>query len=183
MKVTMLNGNPDKTNTGFDRYLKDLAGLLNQKGHVVDVIQLRDLNIHYCTGCFGCWLKTPGECLLKDEQEIVLRSVINSDVTVWTSPVVMGFVSGLLKKTTDRFLPLIHPYMRFVQEEIHHRKRYDRYPKLCLLLQEDAHTDARDLEIISDIYSRTALNFMSSLYFTRSMAAPVEEVCNEISIL
>ncbi|HWQ45451.1 MAG TPA: flavodoxin family protein [Longilinea sp.] len=183
MKVTLLNGNPDRSNTGFDRYLTTLADQLEQKGHTTDVIALRDLKIHYCTGCFGCWLKTPGECLLKDEGEIVLRSVINSDVTVWTSPVVMGFVSGLLKKTTDRFLPLIHPYMRFVQEEIHHRKRYDRYPKLALLLQESPHNDARDVEIISDIYSRTALNFMSSLCFTRTMAAPVEEVCNEISVL
>lgn len=183
MKVTLLNGNPDKTNTRFDRYLQDLSGLLGQKGHSVDVIRLRELKIHYCTGCFGCWIKTPGECLLKDEAEIVLRSVINSDVTVWTSPVEMGFVSGLLKKSTDRFLPLIHPYMRFVQNEVHHRKRYDRYPKLALLLQEDAMTDARDVEIITDIYSRTALNFMSSLYLSRSMAVPVQEVCNEISAL
>lgn len=22
---------------------------------------------NYCKGCFGCWLKTPGECVIKDQ--------------------------------------------------------------------------------------------------------------------
>ena len=24
---------------------------------------------HYCIGCFACWLKTPGRCVIKDEYQ------------------------------------------------------------------------------------------------------------------
>ena len=25
-----------------------------------------DETIHHCIGCFGCWLKTPGSCIIRD---------------------------------------------------------------------------------------------------------------------
>jgi len=29
-------------------------------------IVLEDKSIAYCMGCFGCWVQTPGECVIKD---------------------------------------------------------------------------------------------------------------------
>ena len=65
MKALILNGSKtekEATNTVSD-YLVDF---LMKKGHEVDVMVLRDEKIASCLGCFGCWLKTPGECVIND---------------------------------------------------------------------------------------------------------------------
>ena len=55
MRITILNGNPNVDNVQFDDYLKNLTDLLEFRKHKVAVLQLRDMDIRYCIGCFGCW--------------------------------------------------------------------------------------------------------------------------------
>ena len=59
---------------------------------------LRELNLHHCTGCFGCWIKTPGRCVARDDGPRVLAAEITSDFVLLASPLVLGFPSALLKK-------------------------------------------------------------------------------------
>jgi len=101
---------PRKLTGAFDDYLKRLSDALASDGHAVTVFELREMDIKYCIGCFGCWVKTPGECIVPDESRDVRRAAIHSDLVLWASPVIMGFYSALLKKVTDKFLPLLHPY-------------------------------------------------------------------------
>ena len=37
-----------------------------QKAAEVERLELRNMKVNYCIGCFGCWLKTPGKCITKD---------------------------------------------------------------------------------------------------------------------
>ena len=78
MKITILNGNPEKENNAFDDYLKDLSDSLESSGHEVTTFTIRDLDIRYCIGCFGCWVKTPGECSAAASS---IYNAINSDIT------------------------------------------------------------------------------------------------------
>ncbi|NPV86693.1 MAG: flavodoxin family protein [Anaerolineae bacterium] len=181
MKITILNGNPDLSNRDFDRYLETLQEALEDGGHAVTCMTLRDLNLHYCNGCFGCWVKTPGECLARDDSGGVRRAVIGSDLTVFASPLVMGFVSALTKKMMDKMIPLLHPYIVFDRGEMHHLARYKRYPQLGLLLQKTIGSDDEDLALASEIVSRTAINFKSKLCFTKLIEEPIQEVVNEIN--
>ena len=181
MKITVLNGNPQADNTAFDDYLKRLSEELVSDGHNVTGFDLREMDIKYCIGCFGCWVKTPGECRSRDESREVCRAYINSDFVLWASPVIMGFYSALLKKVTDKFVCLVHPYGEFVEGEVHHLPRYDHYPMAGLLLEKGSDTDDEDIQIISDIHSRTSLNFKSSLAFTKLTLDPVEEVADAIN--
>ena len=181
MKITILNGNPDADNAAFDDYLKRLSDELVSDGHAVTVFELREMDIRYCIGCFGCWVKTPGECITADESRDVCRGYINSDFVLWASPVTMGFYSALLKKVTDKFISLVHPYVEFVQGESHHTARYDKYPLTGLLLEKGDYTDDDDIRIISDIHRRTVLNFKSTLSFTKLTLDPVEEVARGIN--
>ena len=181
MKITVLNGNPYADNTAFDDYMKHLSEELVSDGHAVTSFELREMDIKYCIGCFGCWVKSPGECRSRDESREVCRAYINSDFVLWASPVIMGFYSALLKKVTDKFVCLVHPYGEFVNGEVHHLPRYDHYPMTGLLLEKGSETDDEDIQIVSDIHNRTALNFKSGSVFTKLTFEPVGEVVDAIN--
>jgi multimeric flavodoxin WrbA len=178
MEITILNGNSDSTT--FESYLVRLKMALKGRGHSVTQIDLRDINIQYCIGCFGCWVKKPGDCVTKDGSSLMRRAVINSDFTLWAAPLRMGFPSAQLKMALDKSIPLIHPYMMVDQGEAHHRPRYDHYPRLGLLVEPEAHTDAVDLDIVSAIFSRTAINMKSQLEFSLTTEVPIEDIAYRI---
>jgi hypothetical protein len=181
VNVTILNGNPNADNVKFDSYLKNLSDLLESGNHTVTLLKLREMEIKYCTGCFGCWIKTPGKCVVSDDMRDMRRAYIHSDLVLFASPVIMGFTSALLKKAHDKLIPLLHPYFEFVQNEVHHLSRYEKYPLMGLLLEKDKNTDEEDIKIISDIYRRDAINFKTSFRFVKLTSDPMEEVANEIN--
>ena len=179
MKITVLNGNP-RTNGGeFDSYVGALAARLRSSQHGVEVLTLRGMDIRSCTGCLDCWTKTPGLCKVDDDSHDVCRAYINSDLVLFASPIIMGFTSALLKNANDKLVPLLPYHIEFVDGEMHHAARYDRYPRTALLLEKEADTDDEDIEIISGIYARDAINLKSSLAFVRLTSDPVEEVARE----
>ena len=181
MRITIINGNSLVRNREFDHYIVALDKELKKENHVTEVFTLRDLNLKYCIGCFNCWVKTPGECFHKDDTRIICRSAIQSDFILMASPIIMGFTTALLKKCLDKFIPLLLPYATLVEKELHHEKRYDRYPPLGLLLERSPHSDDEDIKIITDIYKRNALNFRSSLSFNGFIGDSVREAAHAIN--
>lgn len=179
MRITLLNGNPALSD--FDSYLDQLQSALEAGGHSVTRLDLRDLPLRYCVGCWGCWVKTPGECVSRDASLELDRAVINSDFTLWAAPLQMGFPAALLKMALDKHLPLIHPYIAVVEGEAHHLKRYSHYPRVGLLVEKESDTDQRDLQIISDIHCRTALNLKTRLEFCLTVETPVADVARRIA--
>jgi multimeric flavodoxin WrbA len=179
MRIAVLNGNPRANGGGFDDYVGRLADTLRSNSHEVDVLPLRDMDIKPCAGCLECWTKSPGLCKIDDDSHDVCRSYINSDLVLFASPIMMGFTSALLKRATDKLVPLLPYHIELVEGEMHHAARYDRYPRMALLLETEVDTDDEDMAIISDIYARDALNLKSSLAFTRLVSDPVEEVARE----
>lgn len=164
MNITLLNGNPQPSS--FDDYLSQITSILNEQGHTVTRLDLRDMSLRYCIGCWGCWVKTPGECTSRDASLEMDRAVIQADFVLWAAPLKMGFPSELLKRALDKHVPLIHPYMEVAYGEAHHLKRYPRYPRIGLLLEKEASSDEKDLKIVSDIFCRTAINLKTRLEFT-----------------
>jgi len=183
MNILILNGNRDAANRPFDRYISSLVKELSGRGHLARAMTLREMDIRYCTGCWSCWLKTPGECIHRDDMVPVYRAIMASDLVFFASPLVMGFVSALTKRANERLVALIHPYLALAQGECHHRGRYDRYPGLGLILGKGPDADDEDVRITTDIYRRDAINFLSSLRATFLTDRPVKEVCDEIDAL
>jgi multimeric flavodoxin WrbA len=77
MKITILNGNPVGERNPFDRFLEELSRALEKENHTVNKLELRNMGINYCTGCWGCWLKTPGRCVIRDDSHRVCDETIN----------------------------------------------------------------------------------------------------------
>lgn len=185
MKVTLLNGNPAASDDGFDDYLASLGRQLGAAGHTVTALTLRELEARYCTGCWACWVRTPGLCLYDDASREVCRDVIQSDFVLFASPVIMGYLSATLKKFMDKLIPLVHPYITIANAEAHHRARYDQadYTVGGLLLGKTPGTDEEDIDIIRSIHERTMLNLKTHNAFTLLTDVSVEEVAYAINHL
>ena len=110
-----------------------VAGLtaeLEDRGCAVDRIAGRDAVVAACRGCFGCWTRTPGECVIRDDAAGLLERYIAADLVAYVTPVTFGGYSAALKRLVDRVIPLLDPRFTRVHGEFHHRLRYERYPQL-----------------------------------------------------
>lgn len=164
MRIAILNGESDASST-FQQYLGAIAAQLTAAGHTVTTLQLADLHLKGCSGCFGCWLKTPGECAKHDDSALICKTAIASDLVLLASPLAMGFTSALLKRAADQMIPLILPYFVIQGGEMHHRARYAHYPLFALLLGGAPLADAEDARIATTLWSRTARNMQSRLVY------------------
>jgi multimeric flavodoxin WrbA len=107
-----------------------MTSALAGRADFVELVKPRELAIAPCAGCFGCWTRTPGECVIKDDARDVVGSYVRSDLVVYVTPVTFGGYSSQLKKLLDRIiLSVLDPRFTVVDGEVHHRLRYRRYPK------------------------------------------------------
>ncbi len=181
--ILILNGNPDKTNDAFDNYLNNLQTLLENDNFQVKNYLLREMNLKYCLGCWNCWLKTPGQCTIMDSSKFICREYINADFVLFASPLIMGFTSALLKKMTDKFVQLLHPYIRLVEDEVHHMKRYEKYPPIGLIYEREEDTNDEDIDILKHIYSRNAINLNTKIYFISNITESIINIKDEINYI
>lgn len=178
MNILIMNGS--KSGSAINSNVSEIISKVTEKGHNAKELVLRDMKYSPCRGCFNCWVKTPGLCIFKDDGDLLCREALNADIVILASPVIMGYPSALTKNALDRIIPLIHPYLEDVGGEVHHMKRYEKYPALALLLEKSEDTDEEDIEIIKEIFERAALNLRSSLKFLKLTDSAIEETVNEI---
>lgn len=177
MKITLVDGSPVTAKN--QQFTTDLAIELDKLGHQVLLFRISDMNIKFCKGCWTCWVRTPGVCVHRDDMPELYRSYLASDLVLHYSPMMMGFVSSLLKTVNDRSVPLVHPYGELVQGECHHRARYEAYPLMGLIV-DPADADAEDLRITRTLYERMALNLKTSLAFFSTSLRPMDDLVYDI---
>ena len=142
---------------------------------------LRDMDLRRCTGCFGCWVKTPGVCAAADDHEVLVRGYVHSDVVVFASPLRMGFTSALLKRATEKLLPAVLPYVDTATGECRHSMRYAHQPGFVVVVQDEPETVEVDHEIVAEMYSRFARNAHTRLLAYATITTPTREVCRAIA--
>jgi len=157
MKIMILDG----SNKG-DNVINDTRHIIEKffkrADHEVNTFILRDLHIAPCCGFFGCWLKTPGICIINDIGREIAKSAVLSDYWVFLTPITFGGYSAQLKKAVDRMAPLMLPYFMKVKGEVHHKPRYGKHYHLIVF----GSTKKNDLEIenvFKMLVHRNSVNF------------------------
>ena len=71
---------------------------------MIDVI---DKKIAPCRGCFGCWRRMDGHCVIQDDQNAILDIYRSADVIIWSFPLYCYAMPSHLKAVLDRTIPLV----------------------------------------------------------------------------
>ena len=110
-----------------------------------------------CRGCFGCWIKTPGRCVINDRYSDIASYIAKCDEVVLISPILFGGYCESIKAVIDRFIPYVLPYFRIVGGEMHHKMRYKHSFKLKALFYGEC--DLEEKQIAKSLANANALNF------------------------
>ncbi len=102
-KIFIVSSSPRKDGNS-DILAEQFARGATQAGHSVKKVNIREMNLQFCLGCFAC-LQREG-CVQRDDMNGLYAAVQSSDVLVFATPVYYYAVSGQLKTFLDRLNPL-----------------------------------------------------------------------------
>lgn len=140
-------------------------------------LNLKEITVKDCVGCWSCWVKTPGRCVHKD-LDAFYRAYISADEVIIFTKVSQGFVSGNLKSLFDRMIPLYQPFISYETGESMHLPRYEKYPDIEVYYEGEFET-LEDQEIFEEYIERTFYQFHSRLKIIK----PVEDFKKEVMIV
>jgi multimeric flavodoxin WrbA len=159
MEFVVLNGGSAE-DAQVDKAADVLASFLGSIGQVA-IYRMQDLSVADCLGCFGCWIKTPGQCVINDSAREIANKMCLSDLTVYVTPIVFGGYSYELKKVLDRQICTILPFFKKINGELHHPQRYDKTGKLAAI-GVLPNPNSTSEEIFKTLLYRNSLNKQAS---------------------
>lgn len=132
-------------------------------GREVRTVVLNGDEIKPCVGCFGCWVKTPGLCVVTgDCVNGLSREMMRSDALMLLSRIRYGGYSRDVKAFLDRAIPNILPFFEIYRGKMHHAMRYKKFPRLITIGYGES-TDG-ERETFRELTRRNALNLRPPRY-------------------
>jgi len=109
MKVMAIIGSPRKggnTELLVDRVIE---GCMSRGNTEIEKVFIADRNIQYCSGCLTCTFPPPGtgKCVLRDDMDVLIEKIRESDAFIFGTPNHMRTVSAPLLNFLARMLPLL----------------------------------------------------------------------------
>lgn len=86
-------------------------------------VDLSSLKIANCIGCFGCWVKTPGRCVIRDDATRVYPFIAQSEKILYVTRVKYGSYDTVMKTMLERAIPIQKAFIRLYHGETHHVQR------------------------------------------------------------
>lgn len=118
------------SDTSVTEELEKHAG---EAGVQLKIMEAGSMNISHCIGCNYCWLKTPGECAVKDDYDQIIKEIIRADQMWVISDTALGFIDHKGKNIFDRILPILTMYLKFKNGQMRHVMRYDKRADLGII--------------------------------------------------
>lgn len=108
MKILAIMGSPRRNGNTY-KVTRKVEEKMKQLGDVeFEYVFLRDLDLKPCLGCGTCFLKGEDHCPHKDDRAMLEEKMHKADGVIFTSPVYVFNVSGLMKNFFDRFAYACH---------------------------------------------------------------------------
>jgi multimeric flavodoxin WrbA len=109
MKVMAIVGSPRRggnTELLVDRVIE---GCRSRGNAEIEKVFITDRNIQYCSGCLTCTFPPPGtgKCVLRDDMDVLIEKIRESDAFIFGTPNHMRTVSAPLLNFLARMLPLL----------------------------------------------------------------------------
>ncbi len=124
--------------------------------HSTEYIDLSGLKIANCVGCFGCWTKTPGKCVIRDDAVKVYPKIAESSKVLYISKVKYGNYDTIMRTLLERSLPIQQPFIRLLNGETHHIQRAV-VPKQATVIGY-GNISNEEQEIFTQLIGRNAAN-------------------------
>jgi len=162
MKILAVNGSPrgERGNTFImvEEFLKGARKLGAQTEHIL----LSKKNIKHCIGCFACWVKTPGTCVIKDDMSELLPK-LDVDILIFATPLYVDNVSGLMKNFMDRMIPVASPYFEKDEngESVHRFENHSK-PKI-VVISNCGFPEQTHFQVLELLFKRVARNMHSKV--------------------
>ena len=103
---------------------KQIASLLDSKDNQIKIIDTNELEIHHCLGCNVCWLKTPGQCVIKDDYKSIIKQLVTAEDLWLISDTRYGFLDYRGKRIMDRIMPMLNMNIEIRDGWMRHQLRY-----------------------------------------------------------
>lgn len=136
--------------------------------------------IRHCIGCFGCWIKTPGKCVLKDGYDNMGELLSRSEKLTIISQCFYGCYSPFVKNVLDRSIPWMLPFFKIKNNETHHKRRYQNNIQLAVYFYGEITAEER--ETVKKLVKANCANFYVRNYeilFSNSL----DELCKEVTTI
>ncbi len=142
--------------------LSDMPLNISIENNKVKYIDLSSLKITNCVGCFGCWTKTPGKCVIRDDATKVYPYIAKSNTLLYVSHVKYGCYDTIMKTMLERAIPIQQAFIRIHNGETHHVQRAV-VPKKATIIAYGS-LSKEEKEIFKELVSRNAHNMNFESY-------------------
>lgn len=107
----------------MDLILSDRTFNLPLNDQSIEFIDLSKLKISNCIGCYSCWTKTPGKCIIRDDAVKIYPKIAVSNRVLYISKVKYGSYDTVMKTMLERAIPVQQAFIRLLHGETHHVQR------------------------------------------------------------
>ena len=147
MNVLAINGG-SRVKGNSTIMLNEFSRGVRDAGFVVDLVNVKDLNIKSCRGCLRCNLIK--RCSLRgDDWKKLSQKILAADAIVFSSPVYFHHITGDLKKVLDRFRSFVN--VRLNDDGLIHTP-WQTWNKKFVLLMSQGSPDEADAKPAKDLF-------------------------------
>ena len=128
-------------------------------------VDLSEKKISPCVGCFGCWVKTPGKCVIRDDATEIYPLIAKAEALVYVSRLKYGSYDTVMKTMLERAIPIQQAYIRLYKGETHHIQRNVKEKDAVILAYGD--NSEAERQVFRRLVARNANNMLFRSYRIR----------------